>query len=176
MKTTYGIHERLRRRARSLTPARWRSTRGQSVLEMAIFMPLLLIFGLACLQFAVLFMAYINVANVTRDAARWVSVHPNVIDGNTDGSTASSTNKTVKDRLPAGLTKSALTMSFSPACTALSSGKCTGRDAGTRIIVSSTYVISQHLFLPSTFGYGSMAITIPSTLPTYTINMQVEPY
>jgi Flp pilus assembly protein TadG len=169
------VHERLRQRARSLVPARWRAERGQSILEMAIFMPLLLIFGLACMQFAILFIAYINVANVTRDAARWVAIHPNVIDGNVDGSTANSTFKTIKDRLPSGLTKSALTLSITPACASLSGGKCTGRDPGTRLIVSSTYTITQHLFLPTSFGWGSMSVAIPTTLPTYTINMQVEP-
>jgi hypothetical protein len=167
------FHQRLRRRARTLVPARWRSERGQSVLEMAIFMPLLLIFGLACLQFAVIFIAYINVANVTRDAARWVSVHPHVIDGN--AATAGTTIYTVMQRLPAGLTAGSLTLAISPTCTALSSGKCAGRDTGARLQVSSTYTITQHLFLPSNFGWGSMAITIPSTLPTYTINIQAEP-
>lgn len=162
------------RRLRDLARARaarlcGRRQRGQSVLEMAIFLPLILVFGLVCIQFAVIFIAYINVLNVTRDAARWVAVHPHVID--------SSTVSTIKDvsRLPPGLTASALTLTFSPTCTALASGKCTGRDPGVQISATSTYTITQHLFLPSSFGWGTWRIAIPTTLPAYTIYMQVEP-
>jgi hypothetical protein len=140
------------------------------VLELALFLPLLLLFGLACIQFAVIFMAYLNVMNATRDAARWVSVHPHVID--------STTTTTVKasGRLPTGLNSGALTLAYTPTCTALNTnGKCAGRDTGTEITVTSTYTITSHLFLPSSFGWGSMTIAIPQTLPTYAIHMQVEP-
>lgn len=147
--------------------SRRRRQRGQSLIEVAIFMPLIAIFGLACVQFAVLFIAYINVLNVTRDAARWIAVHPHVVD---------TTNlNLVRSRLPAGITSAALTMTVTPACTSLSSGRCTNRTNGAQISVASTYNITGHLFLPTSFGYGSMVIQIPTTLPTYTIFMQVEP-
>jgi hypothetical protein len=96
-----------------------------------------------------------------------VAVHPHVID--------SSTVTTVKGRLPVGLTGSNLTITFSPACTALSSGKCTGRDSGVQISATSTYTITSHLFLPTSLGWGSWVVAIPQTLPSYTIYMQVEP-
>lgn len=149
---------RVRRRGRQ---------RGQSVLELAIFMPLILVFGLACIQFAIVFIAYINVLNVTRDAARWVAVHPHVID--------TSTVTTVKSRLPSGITGANLTIAFTPACSSLTSGKCTGRDPGTQIRATSTYTITPHLFLPTTLGWGSWVVAIPQTLPSYSIFMQVEP-
>jgi hypothetical protein len=136
-------------------------------MELAVFMPLILVFGLACLQFAVIFTAYMNVMQVTRDATRWVAVHPHVID--------SSTESTIRARLPAGISSGALTFAFSPACTSLSSGKCTARTSGTQISVASTYNITSHLFLPSSLGWGSMVVAIPTTLPTYTIFMHVEP-
>ena len=136
-------------------------------MELALFLPLILVFGLACIQFAVIFMAFVNVQNVTRDGARWVSVHPHVID--------SDTIATVKGRLPAALKSSALTIAITPACGSLSSGKCIGRDPGTQISVASTYDISSHLFLPSSFGWGTMTVAIPTLVPTYTIYMQVEP-
>jgi Flp pilus assembly protein TadG len=149
---------------------RWpfrRSQRGQSLIEMALFLPLIAFFGLACVQFAVLFIAYINVMNTTRDAARWISVHPHVID---------TTNlNLVRGRLPASITSAALTMVVTPACTSLASGKCANRPNGAQISVASTYNITSHLFLPTSFGYGSMVIAVPTTLPTYTIFMQVEP-
>jgi Flp pilus assembly protein TadG len=165
-----GMVRRLRDQARArAAQVLGGSQRGQSVLELAIFLPLILVFGLVCIQFAVIFIAYINVLNVTRDAARWVAVHPHVTD--------SSTVSTIKtaSRLPPGITASALTITFSPTCTTLASGKCIGRDAGVQISATSTYTITQHLFLPSSFGWGSWRIAIPQTLPAYTINMQVEP-
>jgi hypothetical protein len=136
-------------------------------MEMAVFLPLMLVFGLVCMQFAIIFTAYLNMVNVTRDAARWVSVHPHVID--------SSTSTAVRSRLPAGMTSANLTMTFSPACTSLSSGKCSTRTTGSQISVASTYNITSLLFLPSSFGFGSIVIAIPRTLPTYTMFMQVEP-
>jgi Flp pilus assembly protein TadG len=145
----------------------WRSLRGAALMEMALFLPLMLVFGLACLQFAIIFTAYLNMVNVTRDAARWVTIHPHVIDA--------STVTTVKTRLPAAMTANALTLTFSPACGALSSGKCTGRTTGTRIEARATYTITSHLFLPASFGFGSIVVAIPTTLPSYSIFMQVEP-
>jgi hypothetical protein len=148
--------------------------RGQSVLELAIFMPLILVFSLACIQFAIVFIAYINVLNVTRDAARWVAVHPHVIDSTTV-STIKGTLPGGVSRLPPGITGANLTITFNPVCNSLTSGKCTGRDPGVQISATSTYTITSHLFLPTTLGWGSWIVTIPQTLPTYTIYMQVEP-
>jgi len=136
-------------------------------MEMAVFLPLMLVFGLVCMQFAIIFTAYLNMVNVTRDAARWVAIHPHVID--------SSTVTTVKSRLPAGMTGANLTLTFSPTCSALSGGVCTSRTTGSSIAATSSYNISSLLFLPSSFGFGSIVVTIPTTLPTYTITMQVEP-
>jgi Flp pilus assembly protein TadG len=151
------------RRVRSLA----RSERGQSLVELALFLPLIAFFGLACVQFAVLFLVYINVMNTTRDAARWISVHPNVID---------TTNlDLVRTRLPSSISSAALQIDVNPTCTTVSNGKCTTRPPGTQISVASTYNISSHLFLPTSFGYGTFIITTPTTLPTYTIFMQVEP-
>lgn len=146
---------------------RRRTSRGAALVEMAVFMPLMLVFGLACMQFAVIFTAYLNMVNVTRDAARWVAIHPHVVD--------TSTVTTVKGRLPAGMTPANLTLTFAPACSALTSGLCTNRPAGTQISATSTYNINSLLFLPSSFGFGSIVVTIPATLPSYTIFMQVEP-
>lgn len=165
----------LRIRRRGLAGQAQRTQRGQTVLELAIFLPLLLVFSLACIQFAIVFTAYMNVIQVTRDATRWVAVHPHVVDGPTDGATAGTTNYAIKGRLPAGLNASALTLAFSPACTALSSGRCASRTTGTQISVTATYNISSHLFLPSSLGWGSLTVAIPTTLPPYTIYMQVEP-
>ncbi len=157
----------LRIRRRGLAGQAQRTQRGQTVLELAIFLPLLLVFSLACIQFAIIFTAYMNVIQVTRDATRWIAVHPHAID--------SSTEATIRARLPAGVSSGALTLAFSPTCTALSSGKCAARTSGSQISVTSTYSITSHLFLPSSLGWGTLTVAIPTTLPAYTIFMQVEP-
>ncbi len=152
---------------RGLSHLAQRNQGGQTLLELAVFLPLILIFGLACLQFAVIFTAYMNVIQVTRDATRWVAVHPHVID--------SSTEATIRSRLPAGVTSGALTLAFSPTCTALVSGKCAARTSGAQISVTSTYNISSLIFVPTSLGWGTLTVAIPTTLPAYTIFMQVEP-
>jgi hypothetical protein len=137
------------------------------MVELAIFMPLIAFFGLACVQFAVVFIAYVNVMNTTRDAARWIAVHAHATDADNLA--------LVRSRLPAAISSASLTMVVQPACTSLSSGKCTNRPVGTQIYVDSTYTITTHLFLPTSFGYGSMIIRMPTSLPAYRIYMQVEP-
>ena len=166
---------RLRISRRLISRAGTRANKGQTLLELAVFLPLILVFGLACIQFAVIFMAYMNVVQVTRDAARLVAVHPHVLDGNANGSDAGTTNALIKSRLPAGLTSSALTLTYTPTCTTLTSGKCASRTSGSQISVRSTYTITSHLFVPSTLGWGTLSVTIPTTLPTYDVVMQVEP-
>jgi len=126
-----GMVRRLRDLARTRA-ARLRSgerQRGQSVLELAIFLPLILVFSLVCIQFAIIFIAYINMLNVTRDAARWVAVHPHVIDSTTV-STIKGTLPGGVSRLPPGITAANLTIAFTPAWASRSSGKCTGRYFG----------------------------------------------
>ena len=154
----------------SWRPGLARRTRGQALVAMALLMPVLLFFGLACIQFAIIFKTYIDVQNVTRDAARWVSVHPQVLDSTNDA--------TIRARLPSGIKTARLTTAYSPQCTTVSGGKCTAaatRNTGDPISVTSTYNITDILFLPSTLGWGSWAISIPTLLPSYTITMQVEP-
>ena len=147
-----------------------RTSRGQSIVELAIFMPLILVFGLACIQFAIIFTAYLNVMQVARDAGRWVSVNPHKIDTGTG-----STEALIKTRLPAGLSANALSLTFSPACSSLSSGRCTNRPVGTTISTTATYTITSHLFLPTSFGWGAFVVTIPTNALTYTYVLQVEP-
>ncbi len=146
---------------------RSRHERGQSLLELAIFLPLLLVFGLACLQFAVIMFAYVNLVSATRDAARWTTVHPNTTDGDVQ--------TMVRNRRPAGLVANGLTFTFQPACASLSAGFCTGRSRDTMLVTNGRYVITPHLFLPTSFGWGSWVVRIPTADLTYSLRMQVEP-
>ena len=123
-----------------LAASRWSGRDG-----LALFLPLILVFGLACIQFAVIFMAFVNVQNVTRDGARWVSVHPHVID--------SDTIATVKGRLPAQAQgecaddrdRASLRIAFEREVRLGETGLT---------LVASTYDISSHLFRPRALAGG----------------------
>jgi hypothetical protein len=43
------------------------------------------------------------------------------------------------------------------------------------LVTTGRYVITPHIFLPTTFGFGSMVVQIPTADLTYTLRMQVEP-
>jgi len=140
---------------------------GQALVEMALYLPLTLGFGLVCLQLALVFFAYLSVLNASRDVGRWVAVHPHTLDA--------TTTATIRSRLPSGLNSGALAITISPSCTALVNNKCTNRPVGARMAVTMNYDLSPHLFLPTSFRLGDMTVGLPTTLPAYTLNMAVEP-
>lgn len=145
----------------------WGRARGTSVVEFALILPFLLFFILGCLQFAVLFETYLSVMNAARDAGRWLAVHPHTIDSDTTAQLAA--------RLPSNLSPSRLTLTYSPACTALTNGRCTNRPVDSQLSIAFSYDASNVVFLPINFRVGALAMTFPTTLPTYTVYMKVEP-
>lgn len=148
----------------SLAPRR---PRGQVYVELALLTPVILILLFGCLQFAVLFNTHLSVMNVTRDYVRWIVLNPHTTD--------SASRTLLNSRLPTGITAANLTTTVSPACNSLTSGKCSGRTTGVGITVTSTYSITSLLFLPSTFQIASLSISIPTSLPSYSLTMVVEP-
>jgi Flp pilus assembly protein TadG len=140
---------------------------GQALIELALVTPLILGVTFTCFQFVLLFLAYMSVMNSARDLSRWVAIHPNTID-----STATSALLT---RLPPNLNSSKMTIAISPTCTTLVGGLCTSRPQGTSIAFTMTYNASSLIFLPTTVGCCGFTMTIPTTLPTYTVNMVAEP-
>ena len=134
---------------------------------MALLMPFLVLFGLVCVQFAVLYLAYMSVVTATRDAARWTSVHPHALD--------STTVAQVNARLPTNLNSARLTIAITPACTTLVSGKCSARTPGAQLEVTLTYDVTDILFLPATINLPGFSASIPRTLPAYSMFVQVEP-
>ena len=144
-----------------------RSEQGQSLVELALYLPFLLFFMVATFQFAVLFFAYLSVLNSARDVGRWLVVHPNTTDA------VATAN--IKARLPSDLDASKLTITFSPACGALVSGKCANRPVGSTLTATLNYDAGGSMFLPSTFRLGSSEIAFPTSLPTYKLYLSVEP-
>ena len=57
-----------------------RSSRGQSLAEFAIVLPLLLIIGLGTVDFGRVFFAYISVTNAARNGAQYAASDPEHLD------------------------------------------------------------------------------------------------
>jgi hypothetical protein len=54
-------------------------------------------------------------------------------------------------------------------------GVCTSRPAGTPITFTLTYNAASLIILPTTFGCCGFVVSIPTTLPSYSIYMVTEP-
>lgn len=137
------------------------------MLELAFVLPLLTFFALACFQLGLVLLAYISVMNAARDVARWIAVHPNTLD--------SAAVSSLQSRLPADLNAASLGIAISPACTALTQGKCLNRAAGNDLAVTLTYDVTSRFFLPHQFTLGVLSIQLPTSLPAYTMHLQTEP-
>jgi Flp pilus assembly protein TadG len=146
---------------------RRRGERGQSLVELAMILPLFVFFLLACFQLAFVYYSYLSTINSARDISRWLSVHANTTDATAVAA--------IKSRLPSGMDPSSLTVSISPSCSALVGGKCPGRSVGSQLALTLTYDASGALFLPVRWGTGAMSITFPTRLPPYTLYFAVEP-
>src|SRR4030088_438152 len=55
--------------------------KAQSLVELAIILPLLVGIVAVLFQFGILFIAYLSLVHETRDIGRYVAVHPDTIDG-----------------------------------------------------------------------------------------------
>jgi Flp pilus assembly protein TadG len=147
--------------------ARDESKRGQSVVELALVIPLWTIFAFACFQFAILFLTHISVMKSARDAGRWLAVHPHTLDADTVTGAQS--------RLPPNIRAANLGIAISPTCTALTAGRCPNRNPGQQIAMTLTYNYSSLIFLPTTFGVRDVVVRIPTTMPAYTTCVAAEP-
>jgi len=143
------------------------STRGQSVVEFALVVPIWAIFAFACFQFAIIFLTHISVMKSARDAGRWVAVHPHTLDA--DATAA------VRSRLPPNIRSANLSIVISPSCTVLTAGRCPNRTPGEQISLTLSYNYSSLIFLPTTFGFRDVIVRFPTAMPPYTIYMAAEP-
>lgn len=141
--------------------------RGQSLVELATVLPLMLFFILASFQLAFVFYAYLGVLNSGRDVARWVSAHANTTDATTTAA--------IRARLASGLDPARLDVAINPACAALVQGRCPNRAVGSQLTVTLTYDVSGSLFLPSRWGIGDLSVAFPTILPPYRMYFAVEP-
>ena len=154
------------------------SSRAQSLVELALVMPLLVGIVAVLFQFGILFVAYLSIVNETRDIGRYVSVHPDTLDGvsATACTTAGTLWKQVCDNAPGVLDKTRVTPTFSPACTSFTAGKCATRLSGTQMQITLQYAAAGSIvFLPTDFRLGPwLHVTLPTDLPAYSYFVMVE--
>jgi hypothetical protein len=150
---------------------------AQSLVELAIILPIMVGIIAVLFQLGILFIAYLSLVHETRDIGRFVAVHPDTIDGSA-GTACTATGtlwRQVCDDAPSVVDKTKVTPTFSPACSTLTAGKCTGRTAGTAMHITLQYDASTILFLPATFRLGPfLNVAIPTSLPAYDYYVMVE--
>ena len=135
-----------------------RGQRGQSTVELALVMPVFLILVGTAFQLALFFSAELALSNATRDGARWLAIHPDHLDAEAAAA--------ITSRASYPLDAAKLTVSVSPSCTSLTSGRCASRPAGTQLSV--------------TLGYDTSSLWLfhglyfPNTARTYTVHMRAE--
>ena len=133
--------------------ARQRSatSNGQSLVELALIMPLMLALVLAAVDVGRLFYAYIGVQNAAREGAAYAAFHPDC-PSDTGGACADPTNATYVARQElGGDTALAVNVTCASACVA------TTTPAGNTVTVTATQTLSflfpglsgQHLTLGS---------------------------
>ncbi len=132
---------------------------GQSVVELALFMPLLAFFLVGALQYGLLFLADLALTNVGRDGTRWLSVHPDTTDA--------SFSSMIATRLPSAVTSSGLAIAVTPPCPTLTGGSCDTRPTGTTLAITYTYDVSALVI--------ASFIPIPTTQLRYTMYARAEP-
>lgn len=112
---------------------------------------------IASLQLGLFFLADLHLGNVTRDAARWLSVHPDTTDA--------AFRSNIVARLSGDLVASRLTITTVPACPSLSGGQCAGRTAASDLRVTLTYdasplVVASFVYLPTTQLSSTMHVRV----------------
>lgn len=140
--------------------------RGQNLVEFAITIPVLLVLLLVSVQFALVVMQYYSLMNVTGETTRWLAIRPDTVDA--DVGTYARTRGMTLD--PSRYTS----ITTSPSCPVLTGTRCASRNAGDIVSVEIRYDVSSLLFLPTTYGFGAMQVSIPRTLPPYRVSVMIE--
>jgi hypothetical protein len=144
-----------------------RDERGVALVEFALTAPIFIFLLMASFQFAMIAMQSYSVRHVTRETARWLAINPDTTDS---GVTA----RARALAMPAMRTAGFVSVTPSPACPALTSGRCAGRSPGDVVTVEIVYDVTDSIFLPTTFGIAPMQVTFPTRLQPYRVSVLVE--
>jgi Flp pilus assembly protein TadG len=143
-----------------------RSENAQALVELALVTPLLVGVVALLFQLGVLLVAYLSVLHAGRDVGRWLAVHPDTTDAQLQSYATA--------HAPSTVDAARLTVTASPACPALSSGRCGNRPSGATVRVRLQYDAGGHVFLPTTLAVGFARFTAPTGLPAYDYHVVME--
>lgn len=139
---------------------------GQAMVEFALTMPIFLLWLFVTIQLSLMAVQSYSVVQVTRESARWLATRPDTTD------------TAVRDHIRANALSldpnRFYTLDPLPACPSLSGGRCPGRSPGSVITLVIHYDARNLIFLPTTYGYSGVSVTLPSDLPPYRVSVMVE--
>ncbi len=125
---------------------------GQGLVELALALPVLLLILLGTVDLGRMFFDYIEMRNAAREAAGWVSRHPDEL--------SAARNKATGHGLPAGAVVTVeCNRTASPGCVELKPGESATAD----VTITSTFTPVAAGFL-STFGLGSIPLRAEASM------------
>lgn len=142
---------------------------GQSLAEAAITSMMVVMVLLVTLQLALVAAQAYSAQYVAQSTARWLAVRIDTID-----SAVVTQANVYASGLPGMSGGGLASVTVSPSCTALSSGKCTNRDSGDAITVTVTSSLTAVMFLPTSYGPSNFRFTLPSTMPAIAYTVLLE--
>lgn len=124
------------------------------MVEFALLLPVILLFAFVTIQLGLVANMYIASQQLTRETARYVSVHPTYTD--------TQIQSYIQRITPATIGYSNLAYTVAPAYGS--------RTSGTALTVTMTVTITRKIFLPRSF----FGVNMPTTLPSVTAVMIAE--
>jgi Flp pilus assembly protein TadG len=171
-----------------------RRTTAQALTEFAFVLPLFMMFVFATIQLSLIFVAYYSETRMARETSRWLAVNPTAVD--------TQVAQHVSDTMLPGLLKSSSNPPYNMDGTSTTTDAyyhvgnmdvkftacnptitnpnpappClnTNRASGQTVYVEMRYNVANLVFLPTTFRFGWLTTTLPTTLPAYRISIMVE--
>jgi Flp pilus assembly protein TadG len=191
----------------SRSPSRRRrqpASRAQALVELALVMPLMVGIVAVLFQYGILFMSYESVIHMTRDAGRWLSVHPDTQDSDVmlyvtkdmptsvmfptqaDGpglhctyagswTCASATTGSTPPNGGLLVQMNIVCGTYNASTKRCMTGTSLSRPAGVAQTVTITYDASSRMFLPTGIHIGWLNVPAPGRYQTYSYYVMVEP-
>jgi Flp pilus assembly protein TadG len=172
---------------------RRRGESGQALVEFAITLPIFLLFVFTVIELSLVFIAYYSETRTARESARWLAVNSRTTDDGPGGTAPQDLADHVRTTMEPGMIGGtptvvttgdathdavwkvgSMTLTFTPCEWNGTVCGHAARTPGSTLYVTMSYDVSNLLFLPTTFKFGSLTTTLPAALPAYTVHVMVE--
>ena len=153
---------------RASRPARARRS-GQAVVEAAITTLISVITIIVVIQLSMVVAQVIGASHVARETSRWLAVRVDTID-----SAVATQAGLYANNLPGISNGGIASVTVSPSCATLTSGKCASRSSGDAVTVTVTANLSRVMFLPTSYGIAPLQFRLPATMPPVAYTVLLE--